>query len=131
MKKYILCFTMLFSFLGSFVITSYASERVIKPVFINRCGELLNQLYISKVDENNWNVSLIDNIIDLGESKRVSFKPDDGTSRWDIMARDKHGREIIWKNVDLCAGKKFILHYKNGRSWITRYGEDNSPVQSN
>lgn len=131
MRKLFIIITILYLQFWCFTFTGSASERVYKPVFINRCGVVLYQLYISKTDEAKWEESLIDNILDRGESKRVTFKPTDTTCRWDLMARDQNGQEIIWKNVNLCTEKKLILHHKNGKSWIASYGETTSPPQSN
>lgn len=108
-----------------------AAEKAYQPVLINRCEVVLYQLYISNLNEDRWEESLIDNILDRGESKKVNFKVTKNNCRYDLMARDQNGQQIIWKNVDLCTEKKLILHHKNGRSWVTRYGEPNALPQSN
>lgn len=131
MRKLFIIITILYLQFWCFTYTGSASERVYKPVLINRCGVVLYQLYISKTDEAKWEESLIDNILDRGESKRVTFKPNDKTCTWDLMARDQNGQEIIWKNVNLRTEKKLILHHKNGKAWIASYGETTSPLQSN
>ncbi len=100
-----------------------AAEKVHKPTFLNKCGVTLYQMYISPLNENQWEESLIDNILESGECKKVTFSPNNKTCQWDLMARDQDGNEIVWRNVNLCTEKMLLLHYKSGRAWVTRQGE--------
>lgn len=103
------------------------AEKVHHPVFLNQAGTNLSHLYISQIDKNIWDETLIDDYLRIGESIKVKFSPSEKTCKWDLMGRTKEGGEIIWQNVDLCTNKMLILHYKNGRAWVTKQGEPSTP----
>ena len=112
---------------GSKTAVAAAVKRVHHPVFLNQAGKNLSHLYISPVDKNIWDQTLIDDYLPIGESIRVKFAPSENTCNWDLMGRTEDGDEIIWPNVNLCTNKMLILHYRNGKAWVTRYGEKIKP----
>jgi hypothetical protein len=127
MKRFLLVLGMVIGCTGVSTVNLALAGKVHHPVFLNQAGANLSHLYISPIDKNLWDETLIDNYLTIGESIKVNFSPSEKTCKWDLMGRIEDGGEIIWQNVDLCTNKMLILHYRNGKAWVTKKGEPPTP----
>jgi hypothetical protein len=63
----------------------------------------ITEIYLSAVSTNDWEEDVLgDEVLDPGDSVTVEFAFDETECRWDLMAVDRNGNEVVWENLNLC-----------------------------
>ncbi|MEG6584274.1 hypothetical protein [Dendrosporobacter sp. 1207_IL3150] len=108
MKRSVLALCLVVILVIGLCSVAYAASHQV--LIVNQTGVTIYGLYVSPSASNNWGSNLLDGYLPSGYQIPVVLY---GYSSygWDIMAVDKNGDSIYWRNVDLNNLYKFTLLY--------------------
>ncbi|MBV9418371.1 MAG: hypothetical protein JO348_01235 [Alphaproteobacteria bacterium] len=88
----------------------------------NETGYTIREVYISDINDNNWNDDLMgSDVLETGSEQEIDFTGDESTCHWDLKAVFNNGYSPVWKNINLCSVSSMTIHYnaETKRTWAT------------
>jgi hypothetical protein len=116
-KQFLVLFSML---IFSITLNTLAQEAVQNFTLINKTGVIINNVYITPSDSDNWGEDILGrDVFASDEECDVSFHPLEDVCLWDLKISDSDGNEIMWEDIDLCKWLKITLHWDGQNATAT------------
>jgi len=69
---------------------------------INNTGKAITHIYVSPTNVNDWQEDVLgQDILENGDSVRISFGNGERAANWDIKATYANGNELYWEKFNL------------------------------
>ncbi len=84
-----------------FATSLYAGKQDVTVV--NKVKKSIHHIYISEAKSDDWEEDVLgDDVLDPGESVKVTFDNSHKACKWDFKAVDTDGKEYMLMGVNLC-----------------------------
>lgn len=89
------------AFLILFATAAYAGKQDV--TIVNKVKKSIHHVYISEAKVDDWEEDILgDDVLDPGESVKVTFDNTHKACKWDFKAVDGDGVEYLLMGVNLC-----------------------------
>jgi hypothetical protein len=87
----------------------------------NETDLTFSELYVKEATSGIWGMNVLgQNVLTRREKAIISFKPGSGkTCLYDIKATLLNGRELLYKNINLCSQENVVLYRYQGKPYFS------------
>ena len=88
---------------------------------VNKTGTHITQVYVSPAGKSQWGDNLLQaNVLENGQQEQMSFKPEPKVCKYDIRAVKINGKEMIFKDLNLCHMLNVTLLWEDDKPCVVQ-----------